>query len=265
MTAVASSIKRGYIDTPEGQLHCYTGGQGFPLVMLHQNPSSGAMWEAVMPGLAERGHKVVAFDTPGYGMSDRPREKTSIPYYARRFVEGADALGLEQFDVLGHHTGALVSAQIAANYPDRVRKVVLIGYPMLRGEMHDGLLRTGPVNYTVEGTELAGIMKGIQRLGNRWLTPHVARRCLIEKLQAGEEWFWAYHAVAATDFVDLAKRIKAPVLLLGGRADPITGPSDEAAGLMPNATVQFIEDGGVNVADDAPAEFVAAVDRFLNG
>src|SRR5690348_2858832 len=76
-------MRKGYVDTPEGQIHYITAGSGgVPLILLHQNPSSARMWEAVIPGLAARGRQVVAFDTPGYGNSDAPAEEPDIPYYA---------------------------------------------------------------------------------------------------------------------------------------------------------------------------------------
>jgi pimeloyl-ACP methyl ester carboxylesterase len=256
-------ILRGYVTTPEGQIHYHSGGDGFPLVLLHQNPSSARMWEAVLPGFVARGRQVWAFDTPGYGESDLPPAKPDLPYYARRIVEACDILGLQQFDALGHHTGALIAGIIAADYPGRVRKYVPVGYPLLRDDLRAGLANAKPGTFSIDGAELADYMAGIRFLGGRWLTPHVARRCLIEKLQAGDTWNWAYHAVAAYDDAALARRIAVPTLIVVGRGDPICPDSERAATVIPGAELAVIEDGGVNVADDAPEEFVRIVDEFL--
>jgi pimeloyl-ACP methyl ester carboxylesterase len=262
----ASAIRKGYVDTSDGQIHYLTAGAGDPsLIMLHQNPSSGRMWEAVIPGLAQGGRRVIAFDTPGYGMSEPPPVKPDIPYYARRIVEAADGLGLGQFDVLGHHTGALIASVIAADYPGRVRKLIAVGFPLLDPAMTERLSQAKTQEYTLEGTELPGLWEGVRRLGGKWLTPAVGVRCLIEKLQAGPNWNWAYHAVAATDVLALLPRISVPTLSVCGGGDPICQRSAEAVKLMANGRSVVIEDGGVNVADDAPAEFINAVDDFLRG
>ncbi|MCS7003115.1 MAG: alpha/beta hydrolase, partial [Dehalococcoidia bacterium] len=123
----ATTILKGYVNTPEGQIHYRAGGEGFPLVLLHQNPSSSMMWEAVQPGLIAGGRRVIAFDTPGYGLSDPPPIKPDIPYYARRILNALDLLGVDRFDVCGHHTGALIGGTLAADHPDRVRSFIPVG------------------------------------------------------------------------------------------------------------------------------------------
>ncbi len=156
------------------------------------------------------------------------------------------------------------SGTIAADFPGRVRTYVPIGYPLLREEMKAGLANAQPGTFSTEGVELDGYMKGIRHLGGRWLTSHVARRCLIEKLQAGDTWNWAYHAVAAYDDVALAKKLAVPTLIVAGRGDPISPDSERAVEVIPGAELVIIEDAGVNVPDDAPEEFVRVIHDFLS-
>ncbi len=47
------------------------GGEGPPLLLLHGNPQTHAMWHAVAPALARR-FTVVAPDLRGYGLSSKP-------------------------------------------------------------------------------------------------------------------------------------------------------------------------------------------------
>jgi pimeloyl-ACP methyl ester carboxylesterase len=262
---MANRLRRGYVDTPEGQIHYISAGEGgIPLILLHQNPSSARMWEAVLPGFAARGRQAIAFDTPGYGMSDPPSEEPDIPYYARRFVEAAGLLGFDRFDVGGHHTGALIAASIAADYPEKVRKLVLVGYPLLRPEALEYLAHTKTQQFTLEGHELPGLYAGLVKLGGQWITPEVAIRCFIEKLQAGPNWNWAYHAVSKVDNTELAHRVTVPALSICGGGDTLGKGSAKAVSFMKNGRAVVIEDGGVNLPDDAPEEFVDKVDAFLN-
>jgi pimeloyl-ACP methyl ester carboxylesterase len=255
--------KKGYVDTPEGQIHYLRGGEGPVLAMLHQNPSSARMWEPVLPGFIARGRTVIAFDTPGYGESDKPAFMPTIPYYAHRFDEALRLLGVEQYDILGHHTGALVAGAMAVRFPQRVRKVVPVGYALLPADMINGLSRAAPQDVSADGHELEYLWKGITRLGGDTFTGDIGVRCLIEKLQAGRDWFWAYRAVSGFEREKTARSITQPTLCIVGRKDPLSQWQPNATAIMPNSRGHVVESGGVNVADDAPDEFVDVIDQFL--
>jgi pimeloyl-ACP methyl ester carboxylesterase len=95
------SIRRAYTDCCFGQLHYHAAAPAPEaiaaptLVLLHQNPSSSVEYGALIEDMA-RDRRVYAFDTPGYGMSDRPEEAQSIASYAAAIGEGIRALGLDQ-------------------------------------------------------------------------------------------------------------------------------------------------------------------------
>ena len=120
-------IRKGYADTPAGQVHYLRCGEGRPLVLLHQSPAAATMWEAVLPLFGAAGYAAIAIDLPGHGDSWRPEQPPSIPDYARSVAATLDALGLARVDIVGHHTGALVAAQVAVDFPARVGKLALWG------------------------------------------------------------------------------------------------------------------------------------------
>ncbi|MCS7003432.1 MAG: alpha/beta hydrolase, partial [Dehalococcoidia bacterium] len=119
---------RGYVDTALGQVHYREDGSGPPLVLLHQTADSSRQYTEVMPCLAER-FRVVAFDTPGFGDSDKPAEPPSMAQYAEAIRQAMDGVGVGQTALLGHHTGASIAVEIAATYPDRVTALILSGCP----------------------------------------------------------------------------------------------------------------------------------------
>jgi 2-hydroxymuconate-semialdehyde hydrolase len=105
-------------------------GQGFPLMLIHGSGpgvTAWANWRLVMPALAEQ-RRVIAPDMLGFGYSERPNP----PDYQRdTWVEHAvgvlDALGIEQADLVGNSFGGGIALALAIKYPQRVRRLVLMG------------------------------------------------------------------------------------------------------------------------------------------
>ena len=101
----ADGMKRGYADTPEGQIHYVIAGEGDALVLIHQMVRSSRMWLKVMPLLAEK-YKVVAVDMLGHGFSASPPiEGDTVSILADSVVHTMDELGIPKAHVLGLHTG----------------------------------------------------------------------------------------------------------------------------------------------------------------
>lgn len=97
------------------------------LLLLHGN---GAMAQEIeLSGLVGRAavrYRVLAFDRPGYGHSDRPADRAYPPEEQARLLIGAlQQLGIEQAIVLGHSWGTLVALEMALQAPQVVRSLVL--------------------------------------------------------------------------------------------------------------------------------------------
>ncbi|GIW09463.1 MAG: epoxide hydrolase [Dehalococcoidia bacterium] len=118
-------MRRGFVDTPDGQVHYVTEGSGEPVVLLHPSPHSWNFFWHTIPVLAER-FRVIAMDTMGYGDSDRPNPPyTEMIQYARSVTWLLDGLGLERAHLVGHLTGAEIATEVAAAFPERVGRLVL--------------------------------------------------------------------------------------------------------------------------------------------
>ncbi|HEP8974108.1 alpha/beta fold hydrolase [Pseudomonas sp. VI4.1] len=105
-------------------------GSGFPLLMIHGSGpgvTAWANWRLVMPELA-KGRRVIAPDMLGFGYSERPADQQ---YSQQRWVEHAigvlDALGIQQADIIGNSFGGGLALALAIRYPERVRRLVLMG------------------------------------------------------------------------------------------------------------------------------------------
>jgi haloalkane dehalogenase len=102
-------------------------GQGEPVVCLHGVPSSSFLYRKMIAELASRRLRGIAFDLPGLGLADRPRDYDySWTGLGRFCVAAVDALGLERFHLVVHDIGGPVGFELAAAMPQRVRSLTVL-------------------------------------------------------------------------------------------------------------------------------------------
>lgn len=135
---LTSKIKQGFADSVYGQVHYLTSSPSSdlpltqwktPLVMFHQSPLSAREFG---PLIAEMGRDriVIAFDTPGQGLSDGPDRPVKIAQYAAVMDKALTQMGFgpkRPVDVFGNHTGVWVGGELAIRNPKLVHKMVLNG------------------------------------------------------------------------------------------------------------------------------------------
>jgi haloacetate dehalogenase len=114
----------------DGPIRLRRGGSGPPLLLLHGNPQTHAMWNAVAPELAKR-FTVVCPDLRGYGGSLKPPATPDHAPYAKRtmardMVELMEGLGHTRFLIGSHDRGARVAHRLALDFPDRVEKLAVL-------------------------------------------------------------------------------------------------------------------------------------------
>ena len=100
-------------------------GDGTPIVFFHQTPSSSLMYEPIMYEL--RGMNMFAIDTPGFGQSFDPEHYPSISEYCAWLTEVMNDIGLKEYHLFGHHTGASMALQIAYDQPERTKSLTMVG------------------------------------------------------------------------------------------------------------------------------------------
>ena len=120
-----------FIEVDGVRLHYVDRGQGPVVVLLHGN---GVMLQdfevsGVLPLAAEH-HRVIAFDRPGFGYSDRPRSRIWTPSAQAELIARAlKQIGIERAVVVGHSWGTLVALAMALDCPEAVSGLVLLsGY-----------------------------------------------------------------------------------------------------------------------------------------
>jgi pimeloyl-ACP methyl ester carboxylesterase len=144
------------------RLHYVERGDGPALVMLH---GMGALIQdflgsGIVDQLAKR-YRVIVFDRPGYGYSDRPRGTMWTPTAQAALVHAALAkLSISRPVVLGHSWGTLPALALGLDYPDDVAGLVLLSGYYFPTARPDPLLLAGPAT-PVLGTIMANTVSPI--------------------------------------------------------------------------------------------------------
>ena len=135
-----------FIDVDGVRLHYLERGEGPVVVLLHGNglfssdfDLSGMLDSAAAP------YRMIAFDRPGFGYSERPGTTTWTPEeQAALLYKALHQLGVERPIVIGHSWGTLVTLAMALNFPKYVRAITLVSgyyYPSARPDV---VLMSGP-------------------------------------------------------------------------------------------------------------------------
>ncbi len=121
-------------------------GAGPAVVLLHGASlgSSAEVFEDFLEPLAEAGYRAVAYDQPGYGLTDNPTDYTNS-YRARFVPKVMDALGIERAVLVGHSQAGGFALQIALQHPERVTGVFVVSTgPLLPPLPDEALARERP-------------------------------------------------------------------------------------------------------------------------
>ncbi|BCJ62426.1 alpha/beta fold hydrolase [Micromonospora endophytica] len=269
MTRVRGISRRGYVDVPWGQVHYRTAGDDSAPVLLivHQSPLSSATYDIALAPLAIRGLRVVAVDTPGFGMSDPPPRPWSIPEYAAGLWQTADALGLDRVHLLGQHTGAVVAAEATLRDPGRVHRLLLQGLPLYDAAERQEKKTSYAPGYRPDrdGSHLRVIWDRVYGLYPR-LTPPEADRQVAEYLLTGPDYATAYRAVFAHELDTAALNATGvPLVLLHGDEDLVHRFTPVVRAALPQAPLVTIPGGTDFVSDEQPEAFADAVAAQVHG
>lgn len=146
-------------------------GSGDAVVCLHGIPASSFAYRKVLPELARRGLRGIAFDLPGFGLADRPEHFSYGPEaHGAWVVEALDALGLDAFHLVLHDYGGVVGAEVLTRCPERVRSLTLLNAVLDVARFHrpaavGTLLRPGPSDLVLRTLPAALWHRAMLRVG----------------------------------------------------------------------------------------------------
>lgn len=257
-------VLRGYTTVSFGQIHYrYAGTARRPvLVLLHQTPSTSAMYEDLMLALAND-YRLFAPDTPGMGLSDPVAGEMTIDALASGVTEFLDDLGIDRCFVFGHHTGAAVATQLAADHPDRVDALALSGPTLIDATLRAKLpevAATIPVDG--EGGHLVQRWDRIRGM-DQDVSLDIVQRETLNAIAMDERYPAAYDAVMAHDVEKALAALNCPVLVFAGTGDALYPQLDAALALLANGSKREIADAGTFVCETHCHEVAALLREFF--
>ncbi|MEC3911447.1 alpha/beta hydrolase [Sphingobium sp. CR2-8] len=270
------TIRRAFLDLPDGQIHYRQAGDGPPMLLLHPSPGSSRQMVGLIDAL-KGDFRLIAPDTAGNGDSTPLAiPQPDIADYAARLPFLLDALGLDRVVAYGSHTGAAIACDLAILHPDRVSHVVLDGIGLWSPEEQAELLERYATPFTPD-VEGAYLMRAFhfcrdQYLFYPWYDRSAAARrdggvrpapdlhaWFVEVLKAAETYHLAYRAAFSWDAAGRLTQVPCPALLMAAQDDPLCAMTRAAADLLPDGRFAPLPHFG---APDFSAVRAAAITRF---
>lgn len=262
------------------RLHYVERGTGRPLVLLH---GMGSLLQdfatSVLDELARDG-RVIAFDRPGYGYSERPGRMVWTPDRQARLIHmAATRLGGERPIVLGHSWGVLVALAYALRYPHQTAAVVLLGgyaFPERRLDLEmmglfrvpvlGALLRNTIAPFAMRLTMPRTLREGV--FAPNQIPPRFAREFPLalsyrpSQIRAVAEEALMLRPAAAT-LARHYREVAVPVIILAGESDRLLDARHHAIRLhraIPYSTAKIVPRTGHMIHHAAPAQVRDAVE-----
>lgn len=157
----AQSVNPQTLAEPDGQFVQVNGASiyyrergpedGPAVLLLHGFLGSTDDWNPVIDVLAGSGYRVIAFDRPPFGLSDK---STALDYsvtgQATLTLGLMDALGMARASLVGHSAGESVAAQVALTAPERVENLALVSAAIELGDGSGEPPNFGPLSFILE-------------------------------------------------------------------------------------------------------------------
>lgn len=269
----------GHFVTVEGvRVHYVDRGKGTPLVLLHGNGSMVQDFQSSgLIDVAAQNYRVIAFDRPGFGHSERPRDTVWTPEAQADLIHAAlQKIGVPRALILGHSWGTLVALALAINYPRSVRSLILASgyyYPTAR---MDVLMLSAPA-LPVIGDVLSHT---ISPMVSRLLWPLILRKIFGPspvpskfksfpkemafrpsqiRASAAES---AFMIPGASDLQEAYGKLKMPVAIIAGAGDRLIGP-EQSVHLhrdISQSTLHCVPGSGHMVHQTSTAQIMSAIE-----
>lgn len=278
--AFPSNFRVRDIATNGTTIHVRVGGSGPAVLLLHGFGETGDMWVPLATDLA-RDHTVVVPDLRGMGLSARATDGFDKKNQAVDAAGVLDALAIADSEVVAHDIGNMVAFRLAAQYPQRVRRLVLIDAPVPGVGPWEEILRNPLLwHFRFGGPDMERLVAGRERiyLDRFWnefsAQParfgEAARRHYAKlyarpgAMHAGFAQFAAFDRDANDNRAWLAHdRLRMPILALGGERS--FGPTMAAVmrAAADNVTEGIVPDSGHWIMEENPTATIGLVRTFL--
>ena len=244
-------------------------GDGMPIVLLQPFPLDRTVFES-QTSLSDR-HRIITIDSFGFGESELPEGGYCIETMADAVQQLLDGLGIEEKIVLGGVSmGGYIVLAFAKKYPERLRGLILADTRATADNDEAKQKRQTMIDLANNEGSAAVIEKmlpnmlGEYTLENR---PEIKRH--VRELASKQKPEAVAAALAAMrdrpDLTSTLANIKVPTLVIVGKEDTLTPPSDAQAmaDAIPDAKLEEIATAGHLSCLECPREFTTAIRMFV--
>jgi pimeloyl-ACP methyl ester carboxylesterase len=256
------------ITTDQGIVHYEVYGRGRPVILLHGWLGSWGLWQETMAYLG-RYYRTYALDFWGFGESGKKRETYAVQDFVSLVDQFMDRLGIADAPLVGHSMGGTVSLSVAIQYPARVRKVVIIGSPVVGSSLAFPLKLAG---YRFIAFVLFNMMWAF-RAGMKLVSPYICADPRFPDMMDRdlssttlESFLRSIASLRRTDLRPMLSQIKVPVMGMFGDRDNIVIPGQWKPLLegVPNAKIVRWDRAQHFVMLDTQQDFMEKLKAFLD-
>lgn len=249
---------------------------GPAVLLLHGFLGSTDDWNPVIDVLAGAGYRVIAFDRPPFGLSDK---STALDYsvtgQATLTLGLMDALGMARASLVGHSAGGSVAAQVALTAPERVEKLALVSAAIELGNGSDEPPNFGPLSFIIEAdADDPDAQRQLRDLVTSPLAQIFAGELVGRDMFQLEGWEGGLLAFVRDNLnvsdpmqADDLSALTLPVALIWGERDEIVPleVGERLHSALPEAEWVLYSEAGHMVMQDVTDAFNATLVDFLGG
>jgi len=264
-----SNVKNAAVKVSSGSMDYIRFGSGRRILVMLPGLGDGLRTVKGTAMFMAAGYRVFFRDFTVYAFSriNELVDGYTTRHMARDLSDAMDQLGIEKADILGVSMGGMIAQHFAADYPEKVNKLVLTvtaarPNPVLRESVEEWIALARQGNHTaLMDSNLRKIYSDGYYRKNKWLTPVVGR---LTKPKSYDRFFVQAAACLAHDAFHRLEEISAPTFVVGGGKDLTLGAesSKEIAEKIPGARLHIYDQWGHGLYEEAK-DFNSLVIDFL--
>ncbi|MCZ4342176.1 alpha/beta hydrolase [Sphingomonadaceae bacterium G21617-S1] len=241
-----------------------------PVLLIHGYTFSLESWDAWAADLA-RDHRVIRFDLAGHGLSGpMPRGGYGTAARVRQLGKLMDKLGLARASIAGNSFGGLVAWNFAARYPRRIDRLILVDSAAfsINGVTEKPVAVPPAMRAYLLDPQPAAVAWSA---GTIFAHPQRLTPARLDQMRAmiarnGPALVAHLEQFTLPDPLPSLARIKAPTLILWGRADKVVpvAQAEQLAAAIPGSKLIIYDDVGHAPQEEAAAASLTDVREFLN-
>jgi pimeloyl-ACP methyl ester carboxylesterase len=262
-------------------LYVRVGGQGPAVLLLHGFGDTGDMW-APLAALLVKDHTVIVPDLRGMGLSAHPDMGYTKKNQAVDIAGVLDALKIEKADLVTHDIGNMVGYAVAAQYPARITRWVVMDAPLPGIGAWDDIIRDPRLwHFNFRGPDVERLVAGRERIyldrfwnelsANPGAIDEATRKhyaALYARPRAMHDAFeqfgaFAQDAIDNKALLEKGGKLSMPVLAIGAEKSFNTAMAEDVRFVATNVTGAVIAKSGHWLMEEQPAATVAAIRDFL--